>query len=190
MVGRNGKISTTNDGGQTWTVPFSIGQYTLYDIEFVTDSIGYIIGGSNPNDHFNVAYRGLIYKTIDKGNSWIMIDSSYSFSLNKLQFTSNTTGYIAGQNGEILKITNANSLFTSIQNIFSPDHQVKIYPNPAGDYFEVNKDLKNISIYDVFGRKIKYLNIIQKNQPVDCSELIPGIYLLRSGEITIKFIKS
>ncbi|MGI8893105.1 MAG: WD40/YVTN/BNR-like repeat-containing protein, partial [Bacteroidia bacterium] len=119
----------------TWTVPYSIGQYTLYDIEFVTDSIGYIIGGSNYNDDFNVPYRGLIYKTIDKGNSWIMIDSSYSFSLNKLHFTSDSIGYIAGQNGEILKISNANSLFTSVQSILSPNSRLEIYPNPTTDYF-------------------------------------------------------
>ncbi|MBA2562743.1 MAG: hypothetical protein H0V14_07465, partial [Chitinophagaceae bacterium] len=46
-VGKNGAISKTIDGGLNWTTPFSISNYTLYDISFVSDSIGYIVGGFN-----------------------------------------------------------------------------------------------------------------------------------------------
>ena len=189
VVGRYGMISTTNDGGQSWLFPYSISQYNLYDVEFITDSIGYIIGGSNANDQWNGPYRGVVYKTTDKGNTWQMIDSSYSASLNKLQFTSDSIGYIAGQNGEILKITNANTLFTSIQPILDTDNNFSIYPNPATNsiYLKTNKP-ESITIYDIFGR-IQMVKITY-NDKIDISDLSAGIYFIKIGERNAKFIKN
>jgi photosystem II stability/assembly factor-like uncharacterized protein len=190
VVGRHGMISTTTDGGRTWVVPYSISQYNLYDIEFVTDSIGYIIGGSNPNDQWNGPYRGLIYKTIDKGLSWQMIDSSYNYSLNKLQFTSDSIGYIAGQNGEILKITNANSLFTSVQTILSPNENFNVYPNPAFSFINLTLDIPGVvKIFDIYGRLLLEETYSSGEIKIDINDLHEGFYIVKTEENSVKFIK-
>ena len=63
----------------------------------------------------------------------------------------------------------------SIKNI---NQNLNIHPNPAKDYFNVNKDAKRIEIYDIFGRKITQ-EIITIDHKFYREEIANGLYIYR-----------
>jgi len=189
-VGRYGGISRTSDGGQTWTVPDSISNYTLYDIAFVNDSIGYIVGGFTQYD-ISTVRKGIIFKTMDGGINWSMIDSSYFDGLTKLHFPSDSIGYAVGYNGIILKISNANSITTSVQNV-NESTRFNVFPNPAKTRITISPAKNSVlEIYDKTGKLIwceSIYNSLNRIE-IDISFFAPGIYFIRKGSEVAKFIK-
>jgi len=189
-VGRYGGISRTSDGGQTWTVPDSISNYTLYDIAFVNDSIGYIVGGFTQYD-ISTVRKGIIFKTMDGGINWSMIDSSYFDGLTKLHFPSDSIGYAVGYNGIILKISNANSITTSVQNV-NESTRFNVFPNPATTRITISPAKNSVlEIYDKTGKLIwceSIYNSLNRIE-IDISFFAPGIYFIRKGSEVAKFIK-
>jgi photosystem II stability/assembly factor-like uncharacterized protein len=189
-VGRYGGVSRTSDGGQTWTNPDSISNYTLYDVAFVNDSVGYIVGGFTQYDSSSIR-KGVIFKTIDSGINWSLIDSSYFDGLTKIHFPSDSVGYAVGYNGIILKISNANSVNTSIHEYADTD-KFNVYPNPAKTGIVISTiKSDDLEIFDMTGKMILYAKI--KPGMISCelniSHISPGIYFVRNGIEVIKFIK-
>lgn len=115
----------------------------MYDIHFVNANIGYITGGYNYY-HSPIYYKGIIYKTVDGGISWQVMDSSYSDGLVKMHFPSDSIGYATGMNGIILKITNANSTLSSVQTIHGLQNAINIYPNPLSSEITLAFQKQNI----------------------------------------------
>lgn len=190
-VGRYGEVSNTADGGINWSIPVSISNYALYDIAFVNDSIGYIVGGYYLYDHPS-SRKGIIFKTIDYGTSWQVIDSSYFDVLVKLHFPNDSVGYAVGINGIILKITDANSVFTNVHSLITLQN-FSIYPNPAQNFIYLDKTVnEKIYILNTIGSVVKIaeaVNMPDKKLYVDISSLVSGIYFVRNGALTTKFLK-
>ena len=63
----------------------------------------------------------------------------------------------------------------SVKNI---NQNLNIYPNPAKDYFNVNKDAKRIEIYDISGRKITQ-KIIEIDHKFYREDIVNGLYIYR-----------
>jgi len=63
----------------------------------------------------------------------------------------------------------------SIENI---NQNLNIYPNPAKDYFNVNKDANRIEIYDISGRKITQ-QIIATEHKFYREDIANGLYIYR-----------
>ena len=63
----------------------------------------------------------------------------------------------------------------SVKNI---NQNLNIYPNPAKDYFNVNKDAKRIEIYDISGRKITQ-KIIEIEHKFYREDIVNGLYIYR-----------
>ncbi|MBT7726188.1 MAG: choice-of-anchor B family protein [Flavobacteriales bacterium] len=63
----------------------------------------------------------------------------------------------------------------SVKNI---NQNLNIYPNPAKDYFNVNKDAKRIEIYDISGRKITQ-KIIEIEHKFYREDIANGLYIYR-----------
>ncbi|GEM_PF-3418108 len=186
-VGKYGAISKTSDGGQNWTTPFSISNYVLYDIAFVNDTIGYIVGGFNQYDTTSIR-KGIIFQTINGGVTWQVMDSSYYDGLIKLHFPSDSVGYAVGFNGIILKITNANSVFTSIEPISFLNKDFTIYPNPASEILNVkNAKTENITIANYLGEVMLSQKVIHNR--INISFLNTGIYFLKAGSEVLRFVK-
>ena len=76
--------------------------------------------------------------------------------------------------------------------------QIITYPNPARDFIiidwiDMEKESSNISIYDISGRQVNYIQGIKSpNLSIDISQLSNGLYFLElenQTTHTIKFIK-
>jgi len=87
-------------------------------------------------------------------------------------------------------LTTANTLKTKQQNML-------LYPNPAKESITINlsenNNNKEITIYDIYGRKLKQIKyVIASNSEaisINVSNLQSGVYILKVGENVAKFIK-
>ncbi len=109
--------------------------------------------------------------------------------LNDIVFTNQQTGYAVGDQGMILKTTNAGGAEidteTPISKIIS-DVLLQIFPNPSTQSLtistEVNQTVK-LEIFDITGKLIKYKKICT-NQIIDISSLSNGIYIIKIADET------
>ena len=86
-VGYNGLIETTNKGA-TWRSRLS--GYCLFDVFFFN------------NRGWAVGLNGIIFYTLDYGETWFEISCGYNFRLEKIYFTDDLVGYMLGS-GYLLK---------------------------------------------------------------------------------------
>ena len=95
-------------------------------------------------------------------------------------------------NGIILKISNANSLTTSIENIVENENSLFIYPNPASDFIYIQKTRwDKIYVYDIFGKVVLKINghpDPYASTKLNITSLVDGIYFVKSGLMRSKFV--
>lgn len=94
-----GHISTTNDGGISWTASEKLN--TMRAAEWVDKNVIYASG------------YGVIYKSVDGGNSFKPCDARGDFFVS-LDFVSSLAGYFAGYQGLILKTTDGGNSFKKV----------------------------------------------------------------------------
>jgi hypothetical protein len=89
-VSRLGKIVKTIDGGENWTTNEIAGNIYLKKIQFVSQNVGYVIGGDDTGSY--------IFKTTDAGATWISINlnSEINGFPNSLYFKNENEGYVTG----------------------------------------------------------------------------------------------
>ena len=90
---------------------------------------------------------------------------------------SSTTDPISLAPGEFKIYGNQASTTLSTINVINDD--LLIYPNPAYDYFVVNKDIDLIEIFDVSGKLIKSFKNISANRLINIESLETGYYFLK-----------
>lgn len=68
--------------------------------------------------------------------------------------------------------------------------KISVYPNPATNYISVNKDenVKQISIFNLVGRKLKSFSDVNKDQHYDVTDLPNGMYLVQVIDNSNKII--
>ncbi|WP_111642532.1 WD40/YVTN/BNR-like repeat-containing protein [Marinimicrobium alkaliphilum] len=83
------KIAKSTDGGVTWSGQASdTGTSPLYDVSFISDQMGWIVGAG-----------GTIIHTTDGGQSWVNQDSGTTIVLRAVHFVDAHTGWVGRQNG-------------------------------------------------------------------------------------------
>ena len=92
IVGGDGTIIRTVDGGNEWTAPNSGVTNTLFSVHFINLNLGWVSGTS-----------GVLLKTTDGGTNWISKSLSITNSLFDIQFINNYVGWVVGNEGTILK---------------------------------------------------------------------------------------
>ncbi len=106
-VGNGGTIiKSTWNVGTNWSSWSSIPSGTtqdLYSIEFYPTPSG--IQNLNPVGCI-AGNNGLILRTTDWGDSWVMINAGVTNKLNSFHFTDSLTCWITGSNGLLMKSTN------------------------------------------------------------------------------------
>ncbi|MFI5218826.1 MAG: YCF48-related protein [Bacteroidia bacterium] len=96
IVGSDGVMIKTTDGGTNWYALNSGTIDTLRSVYFIDDTTGYACGA-----------QGTIIMTTDSGSTWIGQTSNTTNLLRSIFFPSRDTGYCAGGGGVILKTTDA-----------------------------------------------------------------------------------
>ncbi len=107
VVGSQGKVLKTTDGGNSWQNISINTSVSLNSVWFVSSEIGFIAGSN-----------GLAFKTIDGGTTWNSFNLGYNIILNEIQFTQSEIGFITGDDGLIFKTTNMGTSW-SVQYINS-----------------------------------------------------------------------
>jgi len=95
IVGANGTLLRTTDGGEIWSLLDSGTDETLLEVQLVSNAIGYTVGAN-----------GTIIKTINTGLTWFELSSNTNQQLNAVFFQNENVGFVCGKNGTLLKTTN------------------------------------------------------------------------------------
>jgi photosystem II stability/assembly factor-like uncharacterized protein len=107
VVGTDGAILRTTDGGATWVSQWPAYYYTFNGVSFTDANTGTVVGAnytsSPPGSPFGTD-SGRILRTTDGGANWKLQYASGS-ALNGVSFTDANTGAAVGQNGTILRTT-------------------------------------------------------------------------------------
>jgi photosystem II stability/assembly factor-like uncharacterized protein len=80
------KLYITRDGGKNWSEQY-LGN-TFSSIYFPSDSVGYFIGGPDLSDP--------LYKTVDRGQSFIPITNGFQSIKESVHFIDDNTGFMCG----------------------------------------------------------------------------------------------
>ncbi len=94
-VGDDGVILKSTNAGINWTSINSGTKASLYKLQFVTENVGYIIGG----------YGDIIIKTENGGNNWFPLDvknPDYPY-ISNLFFITENKGFVIGGEGKIFR---------------------------------------------------------------------------------------
>ena len=94
------------------------------------------------------------------------------------------------------------AVYSAVHLLFPEDveelkmEELRVYPNPTSGELRIEvagqarNDNENVEIYDVCGRKISSHHLIPtSSHHLDVSQLQAGIYLLKVGNRTVKFVK-
>lgn len=104
IIGSNGLILKTVDGGESWRQIESGTNNLLCDI--VLDS----------NNGYCVGWSGEIIKTTDAGDHWKRLSPLTTNYLRRIKFADRENGFIIGGGGEIFKTTDAGANWAKVEN--------------------------------------------------------------------------
>ena len=145
----------TTDGGLNWDEVANI-PYLFRDIVFLNNNTGWAIGYTQNGD-------GGILRTVDGGMSWIVDTGNLSSKLNAL-FIKDGYGWAVGENGLVLRNTDAGTVWVENENktipvAFRLDQN---YPNPFNPSTKIKYLIPQssnvvIKVYDILGNEIETL---------------------------------
>ncbi len=73
------------------------------------------------------------------------------------------------------------------------ENELSVSPNPASDYIDIRipKNSERIDVFNIFGEKVLELNFINNSERIraNISRLPKGIYIVRAGNSSIRFVK-
>ncbi len=177
VVGNNGLIGHTLNGGGAWTQQTNPSSNSLYDVFFLDTDKGWAVGA-----------QGTILYTANGGDTWSVQGSGLTTAfLRGVHFTSPTNGYVVGNGKTLLKYTEVSGIGDELVETL----QFDIYPNPAHNKIEIRSSefsTKNctIQISDLNGK-----NLIEKQiaggyekVEIDVNSLAGGVYFctLKTGK--------
>jgi len=179
----------TTDGGIHWEKIYEDAEmywvHGLSAVSFLDNSTGYAVGTN-----------GYIIKTNDGGKTWVTQDLFTSNMLYSVMPVTDSSGYIAGENGTFVSFGNLTT--TGTGNLPYSEPYVTTYPNPFSTMvlFEMYSnidDVVSIEFFDLNGRLADHgiRHIYQGKQTISftpSSNLKNGIYLykIRGKEINNK----
>lgn len=220
-----GYVYKTTDQGNTINTTLNPFNTIREEIQFLDNNIGYLIGWYNPYllktlnggiswSAVNLDYAGgmaihflneqvgfhidnsgntsKILSTNDGGLNWnieLTFSTNSTYGLKKITTNSNNI-FCIGENGIIYKKS-----FTLSSNSFANNNNIKIYPNPCKNIFNIdfetenNINLTNYCLYSLTGQEIEKGKMADNK--IDLKNVSDGLYIIKIGEKnqTFKILK-
>lgn len=90
-----------------------------------------------------------------------------------------------------------NLVATDVGNVVFPGLEVKVYPNPTGDFLTVEvirkeNELLQLELTDIAGRRVILKKVLSGTEEIDMRSYVPGVYLVHifnSGREHVKICK-
>lgn len=121
IVGGNGTLLKTMDGGSNWTVILMDTTEDFISVSFISDIVGYL------------ASQNRIYKTTNGGISWTIVTTDLVNIFNTIHFITEDIGFI-GTSGTIFKTTDGGQNWTSSITTLSEINTIS-FPTASVGYF-------------------------------------------------------
>ena len=167
------------------------------DLQLVSDSVK---GGVNVSwtDHAGASQWYLQYRPL--GGVWITLAVTGSPSCSISGLEDGTVYEIHVQavcDGGVVSEWSANLTVTTSSIDTWLGNSVNLYPNPAKEYVDIRVDgdvnVTMIEVYDVYGKLVNTMNIINNPTRININSLADGMYFVRvttdAGAITKQFVK-
>jgi hypothetical protein len=183
-VNSNGEVFRTTDGGSSFLSAGQTCLQTPFDMQFINDSTGFVVGS------FTNAFCDISYTT-NYGSTWQSINLPYAYAGWGVFAFDTANVYLAGQNQSIIKV-GTNSVITELQNVQLSKKELLLYPNPATNQLTVDNGQLKIGIFTILntlGQIVFYKQNCNAIETIDVSGFASGIYILRTNQTFIKFIK-
>ncbi len=195
FFGKKGQIFKTTNKGDTWTDAVIDNHSVPQQIQFLSESIGYAICTS---DTFGIPVH-ILFKTTDGGESWFDLTDEFpgSTSFNAMFFTDESTGYLVGPYGKIIKTSSGGEIVTSAERLDITSSMptgynlFQNYPNPFNPTTKIKYSIPTLEtgyipsvqlkVYDILGREVATL-INKQQRPgnyevaFDAGRLSSGVY--------------
>lgn len=101
IVGDDGLILYSNNGGASFITQRSGVTMDLYNVDFRDEKEGYIVGS-----------KGTILRTEDGGANWELVKTAFPMTFMRVDFADDKNGVIVGYNGIILRSTDKGRTWT------------------------------------------------------------------------------
>ncbi|NQY08618.1 MAG: T9SS type A sorting domain-containing protein [Flavobacteriales bacterium] len=130
VVGDNGAIYKTLDGGCNWSLTSSGVDGRLMSVHFPSSQIGYVVGRDD------ITSSSIVLKTLDGGISWNLLNTTISVNdyFTSVYFLNDSVGYVCGDYNTIMK-TSDGGVSWNLQTI-----QSSTYNPQYNDISFVNSD--------------------------------------------------
>lgn len=190
--GTSGRIWKTTDGGVTWLLKHgpTPGNWYMHGISFSSPLLGWAVGyiGNGLGDY--------ILRTTDGGETWNEIPSISNNGLFSVCFINDSTGFIGGLDGEMLRIDYPPGIPDGVketgQAIPLKFSLAQNYPNPFNPATQISFTINSpsvvtLKVFDILGREVATL-VNGFKQPRaysinwDGSRMSSGVYFYRLCE--------
>lgn len=194
-------ITTTTDGGQTWTPQTVSTPLKLDNLDFVEGTSNTLIGTCDWFTSYN--NRRAAYSN-DFGITWTIVNSNIPFG--GMEFISPTIGFI-GSVEFAAPVAHDTLIYKWDPNVIlgvndmGLDNDVIAYPNPVDEilYLDLSKyehtPIRKLEVYSTSGALVEVMTPVSaKNHQLDLSHLEPGLYEFvlysNEGRVVKRVVKS
>ncbi len=154
IVGKNGTILRTTNGGSDWISQISGTSNSLYGVSFADTNIGFAVG-----------YNGTIINTTNGGENWLLQSSGTESWLYSISIISVSNATAVGSFGTILHTTNGGVTFIEDENNFTQPKEFLLqqnYPNPFNPSTKISwqspvSSWQTLKVYDILGNEVATL---------------------------------
>ena len=188
IVGNNGLILKTIDGGTNWTTVTNAAltsQFRSKAVFFLDANTGWIGTG---NENTEGVGSQLILATKDGGSTWTTQSTPVTNSIFSISFWDANNGWFTSNRGQIAHYSSN----VSTNNLYFS--QNSIYPNPATDgfYSDAGDKAATVLIYNLNGMQMLSRQVKGKTY-INISTLPQGLYIVKimtpDGTIENKLVK-